>query len=119
MFTLGRSSIRAAALYDRGAEEDSRSLCAACRRGTVAPFGLPREALATLPRGAESRLMILGGEGVRGAHVPAAWPLPVRYNGSVDSSEEWELTPLGSAATSEPRVHAREKPSSPVGECEI
>ena len=58
--------------------------------------------------------MILGGEGVRGAHVPAAWPLPVRYNGSVDSSEEWELTP-GGAATREPRVSAREKPPLPSG----
>ena len=26
-----------------------------------------------------------------GAHVPAAWPLSARYNGSVDSSEEWGL----------------------------
>ena len=38
-----------------------------------------------------------------GAHVPAAWPLSVRYNGSVDSSEEWELNVASRLASRAPR----------------
>ena len=48
-----------------------------------------------------------------GAHVPAAWPLSVRYNGSVDSSEEWDFE--RSFAIRELRVSAREKPPSVSG----
>ena len=38
-----------------------------------------------------------------GAHVPAAWALSVRYNGSVDSSEEWELNVASRLASRVPR----------------
>ena len=63
-----------------------------------------------------SRFVSRSGEGVRGAHVPTAWPLSERYNGSVDPSEESALiVPWERAATREPRVRAREKPSRPSG----
>ena len=39
-----------------------------------------------------------------GAHVPAAWALSVRYNGSVDSSEEWELNVASRLASRAPRL---------------
>ena len=41
---------------------------------------------------------------MRGAHVPAAWPFSVRYNGSVDSSEEWELNVASRLASRAPRL---------------
>ena len=44
--------------------------------------------------GAESRL---------GAHVPATWPLSARYNGSLDSSEEWGLNVASQLASHAPR----------------
>ena len=45
-----------------------------------------------------------GAEGRLGAHVPAAWPLSVRYNGSVDSSEEWGLIVASRLASRVPRA---------------
>ena len=44
-----------------------------------------------------------------GAHVPAAWPLSARYNGSVDSSEEWELNVASRLASRVPRPRSRRR----------
>ena len=54
-----------------------------------------------------------------GAHVPAAWPLSVRYNGSMDSSEEWELIVAWERRdTRAARPRPREA-VAPVWECAI
>ena len=39
-----------------------------------------------------------------GAHVPADWPVSLQYNGSVDSSEEWELDVASRLASRAPRL---------------
>ena len=111
MLTLGWSISRAAAEVLRIRDgtlrtaNDHRSLCTR--------LGCPVRQRCAI--GAESRLGLLG-DGVRGAHVPAAWPLSVRYNGSVDSSEEWEG--IERTVGREPRPAPRPRDAAvAAGEC--